>query len=235
MWSQPLPPLTPTSLPQPPFSALPLLPAQPLISHVPLTLTQTPREEKPLHARHQTTGEMKALSDCDLMALPWTSQKTEGSSPVHLADPRVLPFTSSQDQALKTNPSAFKPTATPFGPAKAQRLRADASAMKARDVAGTDGTNVATSPMPPAQELSLPSHLASIQLFHYASLCAECTLYPAHLAATRARYGVSGEAEHRLLDGHWLAKLAAQSKLMAEWKEAYDRYEKWLLEQNPDV
>ncbi len=84
----------------------------------------------------------------------------------------------------------------------------------------------AAMPPPVSPEPSPPA----LTLEQHASLSAELALYPALVAETLARYGVTPETK-RLLDRRYAEMGAAKSDVHTAWERAYRTYYQWLLGQ----
>jgi hypothetical protein len=63
--------------------------------------------------------------------------------------------------------------------------------------------------------------LLAMSLEQYASLCAECALFPEHVQQIELRYGVSSPVERTVLDRLWRYRMAEDPTLHARWTEQY--------------
>ncbi len=80
---------------------------------------------------------------------------------------------------------------------------------------------------PTAAEDDEPPHLT---LEHYASMCAELQVNPAHAEGIRRRYGLAELSDQQREDGAWAKRMAGDSRLTERWRQLVGQYQAWLVD-----
>ena len=61
--------------------------------------------------------------------------------------------------------------------------------------------------------------------------CAERELYPAHVAQTNAKYGITDPQVAAAVDQQWQSQLQSDPSLQQRYQQAYWQYKAWLQSQ----
>jgi hypothetical protein len=73
-----------------------------------------------------------------------------------------------------------------------------------------------------------PIQALELTVEQYASLCAECVVYPDRAEEIQRRYHVPSEGARRVIDKHWKERFTADADLQRRFETSFASYRAWL-------